>query len=182
MKTRNVLAGGALLVLGGVVCATFVESTSAQVKLRVAAKTFTQAHGPVSGCVKLFQREPVLVYDKTGGTMIGLVHEQLTVYSDGLATYSRLDPMNGDGEVSVRTLTARQLASLVDTLVAVGADSMCDDPMQITDVPLVTVSVLQGEGADAAAHSFSYFEATSGAPAIVEGILRDFIAAQMAGG
>ena len=182
MKSRSVMAGGALLVLGGLVCSTLVDSSNAQVKLRVAAKTFTPAKGPVSGCVKLFQREPVLVYDKTGGTMIGLVHEQLTVYSDGLATYSRLDPMNGDGEVSVRTLTARQLAGLVDTLVAVGADVMCDDPMQITDVPLVTVSVLQGEGADAAAHSFSYYEMTSGAPAIVEGILRDFIAAQMAGG
>ena len=181
MKTRSVLASGALLVLAGSVCTMLVGSTSAQAKLRVAAQTFTQAHGLGSGCVKAFQREPVLVYDKTGSTLIGAVHEQLTVYSDGLATYSKLTPMNGDGEVSVRTLSPRNLAALVDALTAVGAQVMCDDPIQMSDVPLVTVSVLQGEGADAAAHTFSYYDASSGSQGLVEAILRDFIEAQMAG-
>lgn len=182
MKTRYSLTGGALIVLGGFVCTMLGDSTRAQtIKVKAASRSFLPARGLGTGCTNAFPREPVLVYDKTGGTLIGPVHVQLTVYSDGLATYSRIDPLDRDGQVSVRILSAGQVDALVDTLVAVGADVMCDDPTMITDVPLATVTVLQGDGADAAAHSFSYYDAASGAAALVESILRDFIAAEIEG-
>jgi len=177
MKSRYPLTAGALLVLGGFVCTMLGDSTRAQVTTRSSpSSSILQGKGLGSGCVKEFPRVPLLVYDRSGGTLIGAVHTQLTVYSDGLATYSNFDPMSAS-VASVRVLSAREVAGLVDTLAAVGAHVMCDDPMQVTDVPLATVTVLQGEGADAAAHSFSYYSVSAGAQGIVESIVQDFIAA-----
>jgi len=182
MKTRYSLAGTAVLVLGGFVCALLGDSSQAQVvKTRVASRSFSPVGGSAQGCPNPFQREPVLVYDKTGGTLLGAVHEQLTVYRDGLATYSRIDPLERDGQVSVRTLSPAEVDSILNTLLAVGAQVMCDDPTQISDVPLATLTVLQGDGPDAAAHSFSYYAVPTGGPALVESILRNFIAAQIEG-
>lgn len=180
MKTRYLLSGGAFLVLGSIVCIALSVSTQAQ-GIRATADSMRLVRGSKSACPNAFEREPVLVYDKTGGTLAGGVHYQLSVYRDGFATYSRIDPQEPDGRVSVRTLSPAALDALVDSLAAVGAEVLCDDPTEITDVPLATVTVLQGDGADAKAHSFSYYDASAGAPALVESIVQDFIAAEIEG-
>jgi hypothetical protein len=179
MKTRYLVATGAFLFLGGLAAAVLGDSTQAQATR--TSRTQLQARALSLGCPNAYQREPVLVYDKTGSTLIGPIHEQLTVYSDGLATYSRLDYFEPTGRVFVRTLTPAALDQLVHTLAAVGAHVQCDDPTIITDVPLVTVTVLQGDGADAAAHSFSYYDASAGAPGLVESIVQDFISTEIEG-
>ena len=47
--------------------------------------------GPGSGVCDSISRNPVLIYDVTGGTLIGLVHRNLVVYDDGTATISKRD-------------------------------------------------------------------------------------------
>jgi len=182
MKTRHAQAAAAFLVLGSLVAAALAVTTPAQSRTGSTQGTTGSIHlAPrlAPACPSAFGRQPLVVYDRTGSTLVGPVHCQLSVYADGLATYSRIDFQDPDGRVLVRTLLPGAVDALVDALLAAGADVLCDDPTPITDVPLATVTVLEGRGADAAAHTFSYYAAPSNASALVESIVQEFIAVEI---
>ena len=118
MKTRNVhlLTGGASLALGGFVCTVLTFAQLPQTHTQTAAGrsgiTFS-----ARGCANAWAREPVLIYDSTGSTLLGPSHVQLSVYSDGLATFSRIDPTDPDGaDVMVRTLPVEIVQDLGSAL------------------------------------------------------------------
>lgn len=178
MKTRRTLTAGAFLVTSGFLCT--VMSFGAQ------SQTHHRTTGSMNririGCPNVRQREPVLIYDKSGSTLIGEgVHVQLSVYSDGLATYSQFDASNPTGTAIVRTLSVEAVHALVAELAEAGAETGCDEPMVISDAPLTTVTVFGAPGTDTAAHTFSYYDVSSGVFAEVESALQSFIVTQIDG-
>jgi hypothetical protein len=174
------LATGTLLAVGALL---FTASTfGAQVSQTHRRTDSAIRTAPVNtGCANLHQREPVLIYDKSGSTFLGVFHVQMSIYSDGLATYSRIGPMEPKGSAMVRTLAQESFQGLVDNLALAGIEELCDDPRMITDMPLVTVTVFGASGTDTTAHTFSYYDAASGEYATVEWLVQRFVATEFEG-
>ena len=103
--------------------------------------------------------EPVVMFSITGGTLTGSIHRQLSVYNNGFATIAKLDdgPIFGLSEdvdtAGVGPAAANQF--LLD-LVAAGAVSLPDQQIFISDVPLNTLTILEGKQL-ALSRTFSYF-------------------------
>ena len=135
--------------------------------------------GPGSGVCDSISRNPVLIYDVTGGTLIGLVHRNLVVYDDGTATISKRDetvfpaPGTIDEDVAIVSVGQPAVRSLVSELFDEGAGTLCDQSNFFLDVPLTTVTFLRGRG-DQRAHTFSYLGG-GGDYAGVQGAISDFI-------
>ncbi|MFT7670760.1 MAG: hypothetical protein ACI8X5_003473 [Planctomycetota bacterium] len=121
------------------------------------------------------QREPVVMFDVSGGTLLGAYAEHLIVYNDGYASYSIMSPFE-EARVEGRMLPGNGAANLLEELEKAGAFEMTDAEGEVSDVPLTTVTVFQG-GTNAAAHSFSYW-LSSGPQGMADDVLSDFIFAQ----
>lgn len=134
----------------------------------------------VSSCANSMAVEPVLIYNLSGGTLLGPMHLCLVVYGDGLATISRRDSSTPPaGTAESKHVSPASLQSLSLALAAAGAELSCDQVSPVMqDVPLATVTVFSASGTDAAAHTFSYWQASSGPYGAVESILQDFIGAE----
>lgn len=118
------------------------------------------------------RREPVVIFDVSGGTLLGPVAEHLAVYDDGFASYSQSSPLDNPS-VETRMLSPTAIQQLVLDLNAAGAHTLGDQTTTVTDVPLTTVTVFRG-GADARAHTFSYWLG-SNAYSATQGVLADLI-------
>jgi hypothetical protein len=94
--------------------------------------------------------EPLVLWDITGWTLLGEVHGNLAVYNNGFASVS-----SANGDVRMVVIEPDVALQLRDDLIRVGAATLCDQGY-VTDSPLTTVTVL-GDGADARAHTFSYW-------------------------
>jgi hypothetical protein len=178
MKTSHLLTSGAVLAVGGFVCTMFAFGTQiTPLQDGAAAKQIDHRRE----CVNARVREPVLIYDATGSTLLGPSHTQLSVYSDGLTTLSRIDPLNpGSGRVAVRMLSTEAVDALASTLAAAGAGALCDDPLSVADMPLSTITVFGLPGMGAASRTFSYWEGLSGPTLLVDSILQGFVQAEFA--
>ncbi|MEW6074610.1 MAG: hypothetical protein AB1726_18710 [Planctomycetota bacterium] len=125
-------------------------------------------------------RDPVLIHNLAGGTLVGEVHRQLTVYDDGLAVLSRLEPWGEPaGTVAVEGIAPEILARLWDDLVLYGAGTQEDERRGGQDVPLATLTLLwNAHDGGVRAHTFSYFPALAeGSLAAVDAVVEEFIAA-----
>lgn len=113
-------------------------------------------------CPNSIRHEPLLVFERAGGTLLGPMYRNLTVYSDGRASLAKNDTVFLDArvgqEVAVATisLSPADVAAFWALLVDAGAFSLCDMNAQVMDVPLNTVTIFDGR-TDADAHTYSYW-------------------------
>ncbi len=123
--------------------------------------------------VALLMREPVLNFDVTGSTLLGAFHTRLTVYNDGLVTGSTCGGFNGENSGGTTVATLGEVNQLQADLIAAGGLVLPDQNIQVSDVPLTTVSVFKGT-TNARCHTFSYW---GGAPYDEIGdVIADFMA------
>jgi len=124
-------------------------------------------------CFNVVAHEPVLVFEVLGSTLLGQVDDTLTVYSDGTLKLATAYA-DGFGQVQRVQITPREVFTLYQQLELGGAFSGCDDPRQFTDVPLHTVTLMNGVQ-DAWGHSFSYWIG-DGTYAAIDAVLENFLA------
>lgn len=127
-----------------------------------------------------FVREPVLVYDVTGSTLLGPVHVSLKVYNDGLVSYvSRAQPILGGTDLVHTTLVPVSVVEqLTLDLDAAGADVLPDSILPVFDIPVSTVSFAAEPGTKASIHTFSWLGGTTAhqaVGAIVNAFIQDHV-------
>ncbi len=106
-------------------------------------------------CPNLLLHEPIVLYEISGATLLGPVDRTLTVYADGALKLSAASA-TGAGECLLGQTTPEIAKTLQQELIQAGAFDLCDDPRNVTDVPLNTLTLLRG-AQDARAHTFSYW-------------------------
>jgi hypothetical protein len=115
-----------------------------------------QAAAP-DDCREYQTHEPVLIYDVTGSTLLGPIHAHFTLYNDGFATYSSVSGYpTSVGDAWTASVTQLQIKVLLSELEDADVFQLCDQPMWVSDVPLKTITILDG-GSDAYAHTFNYW-------------------------
>ena len=125
------------------------------------------------GCPNSLPHEPLVLYEVTGGTLLGPVDGFLAVYGDGLARYS--SSIDGSGPGSSQTVFVGTDATLLQQdLIAAGAMSQCDQPDIANDVPQSTLTVFRANARRAS--TFSWF-LPEGPTEEIQSILSSFIAA-----
>jgi hypothetical protein len=126
-----------------------------------------------SECPNAIAHEPLLVYEVTGGTLVGPVDLHLTVFVDGAvslsdATYGRT------GKAAIGFVGPENVSTLALDLLDLGAFQLCDATGTVTDVPLHTLAMMS-PGTDSKGHTFSWWLPT-GSPGAVQLRLEQFIA------
>ena len=143
--------------------------------------TGTSAPGaaPFAACVEHDPTVPILMYETAGFSLGGSIHQRLTVYSTGLASWSEA----GGGVFTPEASQAKfvgvpeaDIKQLAKDLRSANAMSLCDIQEFVSDVPPTHVTVFQGSGADLHAHTYSYFLASTPQHAKVQNIVQAFIA------
>jgi hypothetical protein len=134
------------------------------------------AAGPVAGpftpCPNPLPHEPLVVYELTGGALVGPVDSLLAVYSDGLARYS--SSLGSGPGFSFTAYVGSDAQSLHAELIAAGALKECDVEDVWNDVPLSTLTVLRGASRQSG-NTFSWW-VSEGPVASMEAALTAFIA------
>ena len=141
------------------------------------AETTQVAIGPVSVCNSI-DSSPVLIYNFAGGTLTGTLHTQFAVYTNGLATISRVNNLvfptgTDDVDAALTYVDPTLVKNLAKQLVKRGAFKLCDQSLAVADIPLTTITVIN-EGPTTRAHSFSYWVG-SDEYAEVHALVQDFI-------
>lgn len=106
--------------------------------------------------------EPVVLYDRTGGTLAGPIHENLVVYSSGLVTYAFASevviPPGGESVVArVAYIPPERLTALREELAASGAGTLTDARFEVSDVPLNSATYFFTPGPSSRTNSFNYW-------------------------
>jgi hypothetical protein len=123
-------------------------------------------------CENTIQREPVLVYELVGSTLIAQIDRTLYVYADGSLKLAEAQA-DSLGFCLRSQTTPRDVQLLQQALVQAGGMRLCDDPRRVMDVPLNTLTLLRGDQ-DARAHTFSYWIG-DGEYAQVDALIQQFI-------
>ena len=116
-------------------------------------------------------REPLVVVDRSGATLLGPTHMHLLVYTDGHVAYRSHSGAPGDDHDLTRQVEPAAARALHDELVEMGALGLGDQEGGATDVPLTTLTVLSGEP-DASAHTVSWWVRDGGHAALDEALER----------
>jgi hypothetical protein len=123
----------------------------------------------------LLQREPTLVFDITGFSLLGELHTSMVVYNDGLVSYSnRSGFLGGDGQSCTVSVPQNAVRKLTRNLAGAGAGALEDNQQLVLDVPLTTVTFMK-PGTDTKAHTFSFYIGGS-AHSEVSQIIGEFVA------
>jgi hypothetical protein len=151
----------AALVLGGL-ASTFV-TTEARV---------------LAPCPEVDPTVPIVMLETAGFGFGGAIHRRLTVYSNGLATYSEagggvLGPASS--HAAFTHVDAADVAKLRKDLRQAGVFELCDLEQIVADIPMTQITAFRGKGADLEAHTYSYYFAQTAAHSAVEGILNALI-------
>ena len=112
-------------------------------------------------CPNTLGSSPALIFDVSGGTLLGPVHMHMTVYHSGYVTMARKSEVifQGTSDIDVQTTTVSQqeLNDLLRDLYLVDVYTLCDqDTFAVSDIPLTTVTAFRGR-TDAQTHTFSYW-------------------------
>jgi hypothetical protein len=106
-------------------------------------------------CPNALDHEPVLMFERTGGTLMGPVDLLLVVHGNGrvrLADFSEAElPQGGFANVDPEAVS-----DLMLDLERYGAWIECDDSGMVTDVPLNTITLLK-PGTNARSHTHSWW-------------------------
>ncbi len=130
---------------------------------------------PPPVCDNVIVHEPLFVYEVLGSSLIGLFDSTLTVYADGSLKLADAYATGRD-QYARAQITPRAALAMQQSLFKAGGFVLCDDPQVVTDVPLHTLTLLNG-AQDATAHSYSYWVG-DGDYAAVDTLLANFIAEQ----
>ena len=149
----------------------------AAVPFAVAPIVSAWSAAPVPQSSGVIQNEPVVVYNVTGGTLTGLIHRQLTVYNSGFVTIAKLDepvfPQPAEiQEVRTAQVGPQAATQLLISLVQAGAVQLEDQSFPVSDVPLKTLTILEGK-TFALSRTFSWY--VGGDYAVVDQALNKFI-------
>jgi len=118
--------------------------------------------------------EPLLVYEVTGGTLLGPYDLELTVYADGLARLASATQTKL-GRTVTRSVGPEAAHQLATELARVGAFFGGDQTQIVTDMPLSTLTILQG-APDSRAHTYSWWlpeGSNQTAPALLQSFIAD---------
>jgi hypothetical protein len=126
-------------------------------------------------CENKIVHEPVLVYELAGSTLIAQIDKTLYVYADGSLKLAVAEADSLGFCLRAKT-DPKVVFNLQQALVQAGVLVLCDDPRNVTDVPLNTLTYLRGTQ-DARAHTFSYWLG-DGEYAQVDALLQNFIVEQ----
>ena len=125
-------------------------------------------------CPNLFDSEPLVEYDISGGTLAGLYHLRVSVSSSGAVSVAEVDPVADEPIAAIQFLDELEVLALRDDLLAAGAGDLCDDTIHVIDAPIVTLTVFRADGTS---HSSNYFrEAGVGAWKDSDDLLQTFLA------
>lgn len=100
-------------------------------------------------------RQPVLIHDISGSTLLGSVQSTTIVWSDGSVSYSS-NSYKSDPVVDTWTLSDSAYEGLLQGMMDSDAWILPDQWPQATDIPVHTVTVLDPTS-DASAHTFSFW-------------------------
>lgn len=134
------------------------------------------APAPATTCADTIPIHPVLIHDIAGSTLIGPIYRHLVVYSNGHASLSATTYEPDPGRAQTGILTQAEIAQLRASLEAAGAFEACDNDMQVSDIPLTTVSVFRG-ATNALAHTYSFMTPDARQSA-VEALVQQLIASK----
>lgn len=145
----------------------------------------TAPAAPAAGdCPNIFESEPLVVYDVSGFGLGGPIHRHLAVYDNGLASMSSGGSGGGAGGGAglsdFKFLPSSVAFQLARDLFDAGAWDVCDEFVNVSDIPLTTVTVLRG-ATTGPSHSYSYLAPESPQALEADQILQDFIATHFPG-
>jgi hypothetical protein len=173
---RKLIAASALTIPLSLTAAKLFLASPGIVASPAAAPAAQSLPGP--GCPNFFVNEPLVVYDITGYTLTGLLHLHLTVYSSGTAQISEAGggagPFPFVSMADVAYVTPEAAEKLWKTVVTADAMSICDYALQVSDVPLTTITVHRGD-TNSAAHTYSYWVAGTPQMQAVDNAIQNFI-------
>ena len=144
------------------------------VALPLASRAAPEKPARVSACPNPLPHEPLVVYEVSGGTLVGQVDQFVSVYADGTARLSS-SLGSGPGFAWTSYIGDAAAAELHASLIAAGALAQCDQDTTWNDVPLSTLTVLRSPTKQSGA-TFSWWVAEGDVQAI-EALLLDFVAA-----
>lgn len=116
---------------------------------------------PTIGCANTLDQEPLVMFDVTGFTLAGLLHEHLCVYDNGVVTISRVSggtplfPLTNAADIAF--ISPNDARNLHKTLTQAGAFRACDEQLSVADLPMSTVSIFRAGATDDRVHTFSYW-------------------------
>ena len=119
----------------------------------------TSAPTPAAAdCENVFAVEPLVIFDVSGYSLGGAIHQHLAVYNNGLASISSASgiPSAVAGGSTFKFLPASEAFQLARDLYQAGAWNICDELVPVSDIPLTTITVLRG-ATNAPSHTYSYF-------------------------
>ena len=126
--------------------------------------------------------EPEVIYDITGGTLLGPYYLHFAAYSSGMITLAESSITLDQPRAEMQQVSPLIVDTLMRDLQAAGAFTLIDSPVQVLDVPMATVTVFADPGsvgsssAQRLGTTYSYFAPGSGgAWGSVDQILQDFI-------
>lgn len=162
--------------------AVLALSIPALYSAQAPSPSFTPAPAPVPvpGCDNTWDRDPLVVYDISGYTLTGALHRHLSIYSDGTATISSVSGIQGStwfpaSNKADFTFVGADIALKTWSAVrAAGALNECDSSLNVSDVPLQTVTVFRGSQ-NQSSRTYNYLLADTTAKVKIEQILNDFI-------
>ena len=127
---------------------------------------------PQPQCINSIVREPVVMFDVSGSTLLGPQALHMTMYNDGFITISKKTTFPNAIAVEQANVPQVYVEGLVRRLEFAGALQLCDQQQTVTDVPLTSLTILGGNGQS---HSFNYWIGT-GDYQRTENVMRGFIA------
>jgi len=116
-------------------------------------------------CQNTLDQEPLVMFDVTGYSLTGIIHEHLCVYDNGVVTISRVSggtplfPLTNAADVAFVTPT--QARNLHKSLIQGGVLRACDEPLAVADLPMTTVTLFRSGRTDDRVHTFSYWLPTT---------------------
>ncbi|MFN0205628.1 MAG: hypothetical protein ACKVS6_04860 [Planctomycetota bacterium] len=133
---------------------------------------------PPSACNNFFPQEPLVVFDISGYSLTGLIHQHVAIYSSGLVSISaagggtQLFPFSSKADAVFLQTSA--VEKLWNKVIQAGAMTICDENAFVSDMPLTTVTVHRG-ATNSASHTYSYYFPMSPESTAVANHIQDFI-------
>ncbi len=166
MRKHTIVTAVAIAVVSGAIAFT-ASPEPAQAQASISADAAFISANP-------WVREPVLIYDVSGSTFAGPFHKRVSVYNDGLATFSTVTLFPAENRAEFTSVSEQAVKALIDGLASAGASSLPDHPGFATDSPLSTVTFFRKPAPRSIANTFSWWFPDGNYSTIAQ-IINDFI-------
>ena len=137
MKLRKTWMTGALFAAGtyAALLTTVVADTPAEIDPRPAGGGAVAWNPPDQ--IDYIPKDLAVVYNLSGLSFLGQVHQHLNVYDNGAVSLTEIDPVaTPAGTVQVANIDPEEVAALQDALFSAGAAWQADEQMVVVDLPM----------------------------------------------